>query len=384
MIPLCWREVHPSDQAEALRKALETWGYLLTGQSGAGLTLVMADRPHLRWLPAKATEVLWWVREGSPEEVSAVLGQRPGWVIRQESPLEAVREALSHLRQRQMGADGWLRQLLPLATLDELLRWVLLRAVRLAGASGGALWIRKGGTFYQRAGEGFPEAPLPVEEAGQLVRQGEAWLVHPLEQVGLLRLKDPTRGLDEALGWIREAEPLVLNAWNLELSQELHHKDDLTVAQNRRCLEAELPRYVRDAAARGESVALMFLDVDNLKQLNSEFGHPTGSKVLQSVAMEAQRLIRTQDRLYRYGGDEFCMLLPGALAHGAARLGERLIQCLSEAPLMLSALEVPISVSIGIAAFPAHAIGAEALLERADQALLEAKNAGKGRVVIAH
>jgi diguanylate cyclase (GGDEF)-like protein len=99
--------------------------------------------------------------------------------------------------------------------------------------------------------------------------------------------------------------------------------------------------------------------------------------------MEAQRLIRTQDRLYRYGGDEFCLLLPGASAQGAAKLGERLIQALTEAPLMLSALEVPISVSVGIAAFPAHADGAENLVERADRALMEAKNTGKGRVVIA-
>jgi diguanylate cyclase (GGDEF)-like protein len=273
--------------------------------------------------------------------------------------------------------------MLQLASLDELLRWVLLRTQRLAGARAGAIWIRKGGTFYQRAGEGFPEAPVPLQEAATWVREGEAWLIQPMEQLGLLRLRDPQGDVSSAQAWLREVEPLVVNAWNLEESQELSFKDDLTVAQNRRCLEAELPRSVREAATKGESIALMFLDVDNLKKLNSEFGHPTGSKVLQSVAMEAHRLIRTQDRLYRYGGDEFCVLLPGASAQGAARLGERLIQSLMEAPLMLSALEVPISVSVGIAAFPAHADGAESLVDRADKALMEAKNQGKGRVVIA-
>lgn len=383
MTQLAWREAQPAPHAQALREAMAGWGYEVVETGGSGLALVVADRPDPRWLPSQATEVLWWVREGTPEEVSDVLGLRPGWVIRQESPLESVRAALGHLRQRHLGADGWLRQMLPLATLDELLRWVLLRAMRLAGASAGAIWVRKDGAFFQRAGSGFPEAPIPIQEAAALVREGEAWLVHPLEQIGVMRLKDADQDLDGALAWVRETEPLILNAWNLEQSQELSFKDDLTVAQNRRCLEAELPRLVRDAAARGESIALVFMDVDNLKKLNSEFGHPTGSKVLQSVAMEAQRLVRTQDRVYRYGGDEFCMLLPGASALGAAKLGERLIQSLSEAPLMLSALEIPISVSIGIAAFPAHADGAEALVDRADKALMEAKNSGKGRVVVA-
>lgn len=382
MPDIYWREAQPSEHAESLRLALSEWGFTLHEGLGPDPLVLVADRPDPRLLPTSATEVLWWVREGSPEEVSDVLSRCAGWVIRQESPLEAVREALGHLQQRHLGDDNWLRQMLHLATLDELLRWVLLRALRVSAARAGAIWIRKGGVFYQRAGEGFPEAPIPLQEAAELVREGDAWLLHPLEQVGLLRLKDLDGNLDSALAWLREVEPLLLSAWNLEQSQELSFKDDLTVAQNRRCLEAELPRLVREAAARGESVALLFMDVDNLKKLNSEFGHPTGSKVLQSVAMEAQRLIRTQDRLYRYGGDEFCLLLPGASAPGAAKLGERLIQALTEAPLMLSALEVPISISVGIAAFPAHADGAENLVERADKALMEAKRTGKGRVVI--
>lgn len=380
---LGWRVVHPVPVAAELRRTLESWGFTLQDTPSTGLQILVADRPDPRLIPSEATELLWWVREGTPEEVSDVLSRREGWVLRQESPLEAVRAAILHLQQRHLGGDGWLRQMLQLATLDELLRWVLLRTQRLAGARAGAIWIRKGGTFFQRAGEGFPEAPVPLREAASWVRNGEAWLIQPMEQLGLLRLRDAHGDVSSAQAWLREVEPLVVNAWSLEESQELSFKDDLTVAQNRRCLEAELPRSVREAATKGESIALMFLDVDNLKKLNSEFGHPTGSKVLQSVAMEAHRLIRTQDRLYRYGGDEFCVLLPGASAQGAARLGERLIQSLMEAPLMLSALEVPISVSVGIAAFPAHADGAESLVDRADKALMEAKNQGKGRVVIA-
>jgi diguanylate cyclase (GGDEF)-like protein len=331
----------------------------------------------------EGTELLWWVMEGDPEEVSAVLNLRPGWVLRQDRPVEAAREALEHLRQRDLGTDGWLRQMLHLATLDELLRLVLDRAIRLSGARGGAIWLRRDRVFYQQAGDGsFPEAPLPLQEAADLVRRGEAYLLGPSEQLGILRLLAPQEAPAAVLASIMDVEPLLLNAWHLEESRALSFKDDLTVAQNRRCLEAELPRAVRTAAAKGESLALLFLDVDNLKAVNSRFGHPTGSLLLERVAQTAQRLCRAHDRLYRYGGDEFCILMPGTTSVGARKLGDRLLQVLRESPLDLGETQVPISLSAGIASFPHHADGAEHLLERADQALLLAKSAGKGQVVV--
>jgi len=140
---------------------------------------------------------------------------------------------------------------------------------------------------------------------------------------------------------------------------------------------------LREASSRNESVALMFMDVDNLKALNTAYGHPTGSRVLTHVALEAQRIIRTQDRLYRYGGDEFCIMLPGTAAQGAVKMGERLIQVLTRTPLQVGAHQVPISLSIGIAAYPVHADGAEHLMERADRALFTAKADGKGCVRVA-
>ena len=139
---------------------------------------------------------------------------------------------------------------------------------------------------------------------------------------------------------------------------------------------------IRDAAAKSESVALLFLDVDNLRLLNNQFGHPTGSRVLEAVALEARQLMRAQDRLYRYGGDEFCILMRSTNAKGAAILGERLIEALAVSNLEVGGNRVPISLSVGIAAFPSHANGAETLIERSDKALLKAKILGKSRVVI--
>ena len=378
-----WCEMQPTGDSTLLRQALGQWGFDVKDGLGDGTLILIADRPDPKWIPPIGKEILWWVEDASPEEVSEVLSRRPGWVVRRSSSLELAKDSLGHLRQRDLGSEGWLRQMLHLATLDELMRLILIRAIQISGAKQGAIWIRQDNVFFQRCGEGYPEAPVTLPEAASLVRTGDAWLICPDEQMGILRLREPKGDAAHFLGWIQEVEDLIINAWNLEKSLALSFKDDLTVAHNRRCLEVELPRAVREAAARGESVSLLFLDVDNLKALNSQFGHPTGSRVLTTVAIEAQHIIRAQDRIYRYGGDEFCIVIPGTSATGAAKLGDRLIRKLQEAQVIINGERVPISVSIGIAAYPAHADGAEHLLERADRALFKAKEEGKGRVSLA-
>ena len=368
---------------EPLKEALQSWGYVPGVFPGPGLAVVVARRPWPELLPPQATEVLWWVAEATPEETSAVLHLKPGWVLGRSS-LQAAREALHRLRSRDLGPDGWLRQMLQQASLEELLRLVLERAIKLAEATGGGLWVRREEMYYQRAGDGsFPEAPLPREAVRQLVAEGEAWWLCPSEQMGLVRLKGPKQAPELFLGWSLDVEPLLLSAWRLEESRLLSFKDDLTVAQNRRCMEAELPRLVREAAAGGESLSLLFFDVDNLKALNSQHGHPAGSLMLQTVASGAHHICRAHDRLYRYGGDEFCILMPRTLSVGATKLAERLLSGLQASPLLLDGEWVPVSLSVGIAAYPEHAAGAEALLAAADQALMEAKRAGKSRVVVA-
>jgi len=379
-----WLEPHPSGAGEALRAALGGWGHEVAPGPGPGSLVLVAERPDPRLIPAEGSEILWWVQEATAEEVSAVLGLRPGWVLLQDRPLEAAREALQHLRQRDLGSEGWLRQMLHLASLDDLLKLILSRAIHQSRARGGAIWLKRENLFYQRAGDGsFPEAPLPRQEAAELVRRGEAFLLAASEQLGILRLLDPREPPERFLRGFDDVEPLLLNAWRLEESRALSFRDDLTVAQNRRCLEAELPQAVRAAAAKGESLALLFLDVDDLRQVNSQHGHPVGSILLEAVARTAQRLCRAHDRLYRYGGDEFCILMPGTSAQGAQKLGDRLVQVLKAQPLAIGTQQLAISLSAGVAAFPEHADGAGHLIEQADRALLRAKREGKGRVVVA-
>jgi diguanylate cyclase (GGDEF)-like protein len=378
-----WIDIDPAERSPDLRQALQAWGFDCLPGPGDGTLLVVADRPDPRWIPPRGTEILWWVAAATPEAASEVLALRPGWVVRQDQPLESVQAALRQIQHRDLGSEGWLRQMLHLASLDELLRPVLMRAIRLSGAKGGAIWIRKDDMCFQRFGDGFPEAPLTLAEVDALVQAGQAWMVCPAERVGVIRLLEPRTGPEHFLAFLEQVEDLIVNAWHLEHSRALSFADDLTVAFNRRCLEAELPQIIRDASVRNASVALLFIDVDNLKAVNSRYGHPTGSKVIARVAQEAKRMIRIQDRLYRYGGDEFCIVIPGGNAFGGRKLGERLIQTLHQANLTVGPVEVPISLSIGIATYPLDADGAEHLLEKADRALFKAKANGKGRVMVA-
>ena len=377
-----WVQAGPG--GEDLKEALLARGYLLSEEPlDQSSVVIVAPRPDLRLIPSSASEVLWWVQEGTPEEVSRVLNARPGWALRQSHRLELAIEALEALRRRDLGSEGWLRQMLHLATLPELLRLVLTRALKSTRARAGAVWTRHGDAYYQRHGESWPEAPLTPEQAREMVARGEALELGPDEAMGILALRDPSGEPEPLLGWLKDVEPLLVSAWRLEESRALSFRDDLTVAQNRRCLEEELPRHVRESAAKHEPLSLLFLDVDNLKSVNTQYGHPVGSLVLQAVATGAYRIIRAHDRLYRYGGDEFCILMPGTGAVGAAKLGERLVRILGEETVPTSAGPIPVGLSIGIAAFPEQAAGAEQLLAQADQALLAAKRAGKGRVMVA-
>ena len=151
-----WLEVHPASGTEKLKASLSQWGFSQTSRLEGSTLLVVADKPDPRWIPEKATAVLWWVKDGTPEQTSAVLSQRVGWVIRQSAPLNEVRDALLYLEGRIKDTDGWLRQLLHLATLDELLRPVLVQCLRLSSASAGAIWLR---SSFTSAGSGFAEAP---------------------------------------------------------------------------------------------------------------------------------------------------------------------------------------------------------------------------------
>jgi diguanylate cyclase (GGDEF)-like protein len=128
--------------------------------------------------------------------------------------------------------------------------------------------------------------------------------------------------------------------------------------------------------------ALLMLDLDAFKVINDRQGHPAGDRYLHGVGETIRAGLRAADLACRYGGDEFCILLPETDLAGARPIAERLRLAIARLVVDVDGASVRTTVSIGIAAFPAHGVGdVKAILMRADQALYKAKRAGRDRVV---
>ena len=167
-------------------------------------------------------------------------------------------------------------------------------------------------------------------------------------------------------------------------------EDTLTGLWNRRYVEQELPRLMREAAARGEPVSVVFVDADHFKSINDRFGHLVGDQVLRALADVLRGHVRPTDVVARLGGEEFVVLLPGASAGAAVTLGQRLCDAVRETDWEPLTPAHVASVSVGVAAtLPMPSSGRElerqvaTLLGRADEALYAAKRGGRDQVVLA-
>jgi diguanylate cyclase (GGDEF)-like protein/putative nucleotidyltransferase with HDIG domain len=156
-------------------------------------------------------------------------------------------------------------------------------------------------------------------------------------------------------------------------------RDALTGLLNRRAFrevfELELARAQRAASA----LTIVIADLDHFKQVNDRCGHASGDEALRRVARLLGDGARAVDTIGRVGGEEFALLLPGSMAHGAQAIANRLG---TEVRSEFSDEPVPLSMSFGIAAFPEHGTTSGALLGAADAALYQAKREGRDRAVV--
>lgn len=159
--------------------------------------------------------------------------------------------------------------------------------------------------------------------------------------------------------------------------QELAHRDILTQLPNRLYFQGAVQRSVERSNHSGELMALMFIDLDNFKHVNDRHGHEAGDRVLVEVARRMSAVLRSGDVLCRLGGDEFALLLPGLPeVESAELLAGRLIAAVRE-PLIIDGVQMPVGATVGLAFCPDDAEEASELLRRADEAMYEAKRAGK-------
>ena len=172
---------------------------------------------------------------------------------------------------------------------------------------------------------------------------------------------------------------------NYQESMSAAVTDSLTGLYNRRYLEAHFDKVCVPLIGGAKSVSTLMLDIDNFKQVNDTHGHDVGDEVLREIGTRIQNNLRGSDTAVRYGGEEFVVLMPEAPLSVAVSVAGRLCQSVAAVPVNVSALAdgLPVTVSIGAAAGVAGAIGLDALLKSADEAVYRAKNSGKNRDVAA-
>ena len=168
------------------------------------------------------------------------------------------------------------------------------------------------------------------------------------------------------------------------LQRQMALHDPLTGLPNRRLLEDRIENALHHAARNNRMTAVFYLDLDGFKAINDAYGHAAGDELLRTVAQRLLGICRQEDTLARIGGDEFIMLLTDiGDMDGVMRPAKMILAALAR-PFEIDGRELHVTTSIGIATYPIDGGYADDLIARADQALYEAKRAGRNRFHLAH
>ncbi|MGH8320097.1 MAG: putative bifunctional diguanylate cyclase/phosphodiesterase [Steroidobacteraceae bacterium] len=266
-----------------------------------------------------------------------------------------------------IGTDGVVRFASPAAT-----RTLGFKPEEITGKSLAELWGGEDGDRLRSFLDEIAQTPSGVVGPVELRIERAARVI---EGVGSNLSDDPAvRGL--ALNFRDISERKVLE----EKLRQLAFHDPLTLLANRNLFRDRV-QHALTRSQRGESrAAIMFLDIDNFKNINDSLGHDAGDRLLQAVAQRIVQTSRSSDTVARLGGDEFGVLLEGVKTAGdVQRVADALIESLG-APFSLDGREVRVTASVGVA-FSATDTTARALLSNADLAMYHAKAAGKNRHV---
>jgi len=161
---------------------------------------------------------------------------------------------------------------------------------------------------------------------------------------------------------------------------EISVSDGLTNLYNRRYLEQRLSKELSAARRFRRPLTVIMGDVDHFKKLNDTFGHQAGDHALRRVSETLSAGLRDYDLVARYGGEEFAILLPSTPRTRGISTADRLRQSVQESDIAFRGERLPVTMSLGVAAYPEDASEGEALMRSADQALYEAKRRGRNQV----
>ena len=230
--------------------------------------------------------------------------------------------------------------------------------------------------LFGKAAEGQSLIAFPIEIAGEILGFFTAAVppdVEINESAGLL-----------AARYIRAVRGVVAHLHQLTRSQDLAMRDDLTKAFNRRFFDSYLDEEIERARRYGAFFSIIFLDLDDLKLVNNKHGHLMGSRVLQEVAKRILGAVRNIDKVVRFGGDEFCIILPQTDQTQASLVAGRVRKSLIQSSFHSEPdIDIPIAASFGIATYPYHALSKEDLIRQADDAMYRVKSTTKNAIGLA-
>jgi len=325
---------------------------------------------------------------------------------------------LQEARQRQREAETLQRlaiQVAAMRDLDQVLQFVAKEARDLVQADAAFLRLSREGHLEVRAQSPDQLPPVPPQEpdlAESVARNRAArGAITALGSIELNPASHIPTGLQVWSVSIAGSEPLgALTVWsnlprqfsarerelldalatqaaiaveNSILQEKMHRlsvTDPLTGVANHRELLARLDSALDSARRQDKPLSALMIDIDNFKEINDSFGHPIGDEVLRVVATALAAGSRPADLVARYGGDEFMVVLPDTNAESAHTMAQRLADVVEQSTIPASFDRIRLSVSIGIAAFPADAESRRPLIQSADQAMYFAKHEGGGRI----
>lgn len=223
---------------------------------------------------------------------------------------------------------------------------------------------------------------IPMSAQGELL--GMLYLEFP-EKLGLRDFEELRNDI-ERRGMLL-VERISIAVANLKLREKLSYqsvRDPLTGLFNRRHLEDVLPRDLARAERENRGLAVMMIDVDHFKKFNDTYGHEAGDVALTSVARQIEMFCRQGDIACRYGGEEFAIVMPQVNEAQATARAQQLCDRLAGLEIVLrDKLLKTVTISVGVAMYPADGTTARNLIDAADRALYQAKSQGRNRVVLA-
>jgi diguanylate cyclase (GGDEF)-like protein len=197
----------------------------------------------------------------------------------------------------------------------------------------------------------------------------------------------PALARERVRHFLELARGAVAQSLKLRAVRSLVILDDTAACYNRRYFDQFLQEELARATRFRAPLSLIFFDMDNLKQVNNLLGHSMGSRTLWEVSSRVRAKVRKFDKLFRFGGDEFCIVLPETEWHGALEVAERVREAIAGRNFLVR--ETPggegirMTASFGISSFPLHSRSKEELVVRADRAMQQVKAGPKNSIGVA-